>query len=138
MDRHGPSRQVAESKSGDQKNFSTEHRPKRNHANTLFIATHAKTLIGAGAIRRQAAPKRGLRKGRITHPTTASPNPAKAARTSFRISYICWQLISEPIPTPLPDISRHIVKPQFIRLFAADRFGLIVILLYGRPEPDSR
>jgi len=100
----------------------------------LLVAANTKTLVGALAIGGQAAPESRLGTVCGAHPTAPLPNPAKAALTSFRVSYIGLQ-VPVPVPAPLPDIARHIVESQLIGFLAADRFRLIMILFYGGPVP---
>src|ERR1035438_1757593 len=100
----------------------------------LLAATDAKTLIGPLAIRCQAASESRFGAVGGAHPTAALPNPVKAALTAFGIFYILLQF-SVPVPAPFPYIARHIVEPQLVGFLAADRFRLIMVLLYGGPVP---
>ena len=70
----------------------------------LLAAAHTKTLIGAYAIRCEAAPEGRLAAEGVTDPTAALPNPGIATGTSFRVSYISLQ-VSEPVPAPFPYIT---------------------------------
>ena len=70
----------------------------------LLIAADTKTLVGALAIGSQAAPESRLGAVDGAHPTASLPNPAKAALTSFRVSYIGLQL-PVPVPAPFPYIT---------------------------------
>ena len=69
-----------------------------------LAATHPETLVGAGAIRCEMPPERGLAAKVSADPAATLPNPGITAGTSLGVSFVALH-VSEPIPAPFPYVT---------------------------------
>src|SRR4029077_16737507 len=88
---------------------------------------HAKAAVGAGFGRRGF---RAIGGGLVAGAAGKNSPPISAIRDGRRtgwVNHVAARITAVPIATPLPDISRHVVKHPGVGFFLCDRSGTSLV-----------